>query len=83
MNVSLTPELERLVEQKVQSGRYQNNSEVIRTALRKLFDEEAEQEQRLALLEAEVQKGLQSIKEGRVVSADEVWQRIMGGRRKP
>ncbi|MBA1159003.1 type II toxin-antitoxin system ParD family antitoxin [Microvirga sp. Marseille-Q2068] len=36
MNVSLTPELERFVAGRVASGRYQNNSEVIRAALRLL-----------------------------------------------
>jgi len=36
MNVSLTPELEKLVESKVQSGRYQSASEVIREGLRLL-----------------------------------------------
>lgn len=34
MNVSLTPELERAVKQKVESGLYNNASEVIREALR-------------------------------------------------
>ena len=51
--------------------------------MHEFFGDETEPEQRLALLEAEIQKGLQSIKEGRVVSADEVWERIMGGRPRP
>ena len=38
MNVSLTPELENLVRQKVQTGLYNNASEVVREALR-LLDE--------------------------------------------
>jgi antitoxin ParD1/3/4 len=36
MNVSLTPELEELVNQKVRSGLYQTASEVVREALRLL-----------------------------------------------
>ena len=36
MNVSLTPELERLVNEKVESGLYQTASEVVREALRLL-----------------------------------------------
>ena len=41
MNVSLTPELERLINDKVDTGSYQTASEVIREALRllKLRDE--------------------------------------------
>ena len=34
MNVSLTPELERVVNEKVESGMYQTASEVVREALR-------------------------------------------------
>jgi putative addiction module CopG family antidote len=37
MNVSLGKQLEKLVEQQVKTGIYQNNSEVIRDALRHLF----------------------------------------------
>lgn len=36
MNVSLTPELERLVNAKIESGLYQTASEVVREALRLL-----------------------------------------------
>ena len=36
MNVSLTPELERLVNEKVESGLYQTASEVVREGLRLL-----------------------------------------------
>ena len=37
MNVSLGKQLEKLVEQQVKTGIYQNNSEVVRDALRHLF----------------------------------------------
>lgn len=36
MNVSLTPELMQIVQQKVESGLYNNASEVIREAIRQL-----------------------------------------------
>jgi antitoxin ParD1/3/4 len=36
MNVSLTPELEKFVESKVESGLYNNASEVVRESLRLL-----------------------------------------------
>jgi len=42
MNVSLTPELERLVHERVESGLYNNASEVIREALRETFLREHE-----------------------------------------
>ena len=39
MQVNLTPELDRLVEEKVASGYYESPSEVVREALRLLFEE--------------------------------------------
>jgi antitoxin ParD1/3/4 len=56
MNVSLTPELEELVNEKVRSGLYQTASEVVREALRllKLRDDEARRaDQRAGLVAAE------------------------------
>lgn len=44
MNVSLTPELERLIHERVESGLYNNASEVIREALRETFLRERERD---------------------------------------
>lgn len=44
-NVSLTPELEALVDRKVASGRYRSASEVVRAALRLLDERERRIEQ--------------------------------------
>ena len=54
MNVSLTRELEDLVNEKVRSGLYQTSSEVVREALRllKLRDDEARRADQQAGLEA-------------------------------
>ena len=43
MNVSLTPELEQLVQEKVASGLYQTASEVVRDALRLLKERDRRQ----------------------------------------
>ena len=37
MHISLTPELENMVKDRVQSGMYNNGSELIRAALRNFF----------------------------------------------
>ena len=42
MNISLTPELENAVKKKVESGLYNNSSEVIREALRLSLKMESE-----------------------------------------
>ena len=39
MDISLTPELERFIAEKVASGRYQTASEVVREALRLLIEQ--------------------------------------------
>jgi antitoxin ParD1/3/4 len=46
-NVSLTPELEALVDSKVASGRYRSASEVVRAALRLLDERERRMERKL------------------------------------
>ena len=60
MNISLTPELEKFVQDKVASGRYHSASEVIREGLRLLEEQELIREVRLAALREEIQKGLDS-----------------------
>lgn len=64
MNVSLTPELETLVQQKVQSGLYTSASEVVREALRLLNDRDTVQQQRLAELRREIKVGLDQLDRG-------------------
>ena len=56
-NVNLTEELDRFVLKKVESGRYENASEVVRTALRTLEREEREYEAKLAALRAAIDEG--------------------------
>lgn len=56
-NVNLTDELDRFVLKKVESGRYENASEVVRAALRRLEREEQEYETKLAALRAAIDEG--------------------------
>ncbi len=56
-NVNLTDELDRFVLEKVESGRYENASEVVRAALRNLDREEQWYEAKLAALRAAVDEG--------------------------
>jgi len=56
-NVNLTDELDRFVLAKVESGRYENASEVVRAALRTLEREEQEYEVKLARLRAAIDEG--------------------------
>ena len=56
-NINLTDELDRFVLEKVQSGRYENASEVMRAALRTLEREEQQYDAKLAALRAAIDEG--------------------------
>jgi antitoxin ParD1/3/4 len=57
-NVSLGKYYDEFVEEKVRSGRYATASEVIRDGLRHLQNQERRETERLAILRAEIRKGL-------------------------
>lgn len=70
MNVSLPPELEARVRQRVESGMYGSASEVIREALR-LFDTyEQVKTAKLDSLHQDIAKGLNDAKNGRTKELD-------------
>ena len=60
MHVSLTPALEAFAKEKVQSGRYNNCSEVVREALRLMMD----RDQQMEMLREQVTKGFEQLKNG-------------------
>ena len=66
-NVVITDHQQELVERLVASGRYQNASEVLRAGLRLVEEREAQDAERLRLLRAAVQAGIDDITEGRYV----------------
>jgi len=76
MNISLTPELEKLVQDKVNSGLYTSASEVIRESLRLLLQYENAQQYRLIQLQKEIELGLKQLEQGQTVQADAVYQRL-------
>ena len=66
MNVSLTPQLEKLVNERVRSGMYSSASEVIREALRLWNEHEELRRRKLEDLRKEIQIGLDQAKRGEV-----------------
>lgn len=70
MNVSLTPELESLVNNKVKTGLYNSASEVVREALRLLEEQDRIREMRLEELRKEIMKGEEDIRSGRYVTLE-------------
>jgi antitoxin ParD1/3/4 len=55
--VNSTDDLDRFVPEKVESGRYENVSEVVRAALRTLEREERQYQAKLAAIRADVDEG--------------------------
>lgn len=85
MNVSLTPELERFVSAKVESGRYNSASEVVREALRLLEEHDSAHAAQLLEFNGELGRRLAGLERGEVVGAAAArarLQRKSGQRRK-
>ena len=76
MNVHLTPELEQLVQSKVNSGRYNSASEVVREALRLLEQRDEVFTLRTNETRKQIDEGWQSAKRIEFVDGDEVFDRI-------
>ena len=72
MNVNLTPELEALVRRKVRSGLYNNQSEVVREALRLLAEQERLREVHLEKLRRALAEGLEQAERGELLDGPEV-----------
>ncbi|QFS46726.1 type II toxin-antitoxin system ParD family antitoxin [Nostoc sphaeroides] len=83
MNISLTPELEQLVKDKVSSGKYNSVSEVMGEALRLLEERDAcgglrlrIRDKRLAELKAKIQVGIEELERGEGIDGEEVFAEI-------
>lgn len=68
MNVSLTPALEKLIQKKVQSGLYNNASEVVREALRLMSETDDLRRAKLKRLKAALAKGEDDVPSGWVTA---------------
>lgn len=71
MNISLTTELEELVNDKVKSGRYQTASEVVREGLRLLEEKDLVRQARLEQLRKDVRVGIDQIERGEYIDYDD------------
>jgi antitoxin ParD1/3/4 len=64
-NVVITDHQAEMIEELVESGRYQNASEVLRDGLRLVAERETENKARLKALRAAIQVGIDDIERGR------------------
>jgi antitoxin ParD1/3/4 len=76
MNVSLTPELERLVAEKVESGMYTSASEVVREGLRLLQERDQLRRTRLEELRREIARGVEQADRGELIDGEAVFREL-------
>jgi antitoxin ParD1/3/4 len=77
MNVSLTPELEKLVQAKIASGRFHSPNEVVEEALHLLEQQEIDRETDLKELRARMDEALAEADRGEVVDVEEFMQQML------
>jgi len=70
-NVNLTEEMDQFVSSRIESGRYESASEVVRAALRTLEREELEHEAKVVALRSAIDEG-----EASGIAADGVFARV-------
>jgi antitoxin ParD1/3/4 len=76
LNVSLTPELERFVQDRVASGRYQTASEVVREGLRLLEEREQECAEALAALRGKLKRAAEQAERGELADGERVFEQL-------
>ena len=72
MNVNLTPELEQLVREKVASGLYNSQSEVVRESLRLLVEQDRLREAHLEKLRGALATGLEQAGRGDLLGGAQI-----------
>jgi antitoxin ParD1/3/4 len=70
MNVHLTPELEDLVHSKVNTGRYNSASEVVREALRLLEEHDRVRELRIKEMRQKIDEGWEALARGEGIDGE-------------
>jgi antitoxin ParD1/3/4 len=76
LNISLTPELQRFVEVRVASGRYQSASEVVREGLRLLEGRELAEQAAIQGLRRRIGAGLRQAKRGELLDGEKVFENL-------
>ncbi len=73
MQITLTPELERLIQEKVSDGRYASINEVIGESLRLLEERDHQTDGQLMELRKKIQVGRQELEQGLGIDAETVF----------
>jgi antitoxin ParD1/3/4 len=77
LNISLTPELERFVAARVESGRYQSASEVVREGLRLLEEREERRQAALQQVKEMIEAGYAEAERGELLDGEQVMESLL------
>ncbi len=81
MNISLTPELEKLINDKVKRGLYFSASEVVREGLRLLQEQDEVKQRQIEAIRAKIDRGIQQLDRGEGIPGREAVERLRANRR--
>ena len=76
VNISITPELDAFLQSRVDSGRYQTTSEVVREALRLLERQEREHDEAFHQLKAKLEIGTAQAERGELIDGVQVFDEL-------
>lgn len=76
VNISLTPELNSFIQTRVESGRYQTASEVVREGLRLLERQERSREDEVSALKARLERAAAQEQLGELLDGEEVMEEL-------
>ncbi|NEP47053.1 MAG: type II toxin-antitoxin system ParD family antitoxin [Okeania sp. SIO2H7] len=76
MTISLSPELEKLITDKVESGKYASASEVIRVSLQLLDEREKREAERMAQLKELIREGIEAADRGELIDGEAVFKEL-------
>jgi antitoxin ParD1/3/4 len=76
MKISLPPELEQYLQEKVRSGQYQSIDEALGEGVRLLMNRDELYQGRFEELQAEIRIGIEASDKGDVIDGDEVFARL-------
>ena len=76
VNISITPELDEFLQSRVESGRYQTTSEVVREARRLLQRQETERDAAFQQLKAKLERGAAQAEASKLLDGDEVFDEL-------
>jgi antitoxin ParD1/3/4 len=76
MTISLSPELEQLITDKVESGKYASPSEVIRVSLQLLDEQEKREAEPMAQLKELIREGIEAGDKGGLIDGETVFKEL-------